>query len=166
MHGNQQPQELYDIYSLIYVPFWYTRNFRIFFVAVVFALIAVALWFLWRRRKVSVVTPWDEALGRLSQLEPNHENANLFYEELTYSIKNYLERRYHHVLSSKTDEEVSLIELASSSTMQPEVQKLFKRAVNYKFGKLKTTVEQMIEDKERAVRFIQETVPQETRKQT
>jgi hypothetical protein len=166
MQGNQQPQELYDIYDLIYVPFWQTQNFRILLLLLAFTLIAGAIWWLWRNKKVRVVPPWEEALERLNKLEPYHENANLFYEQLTYSVKRYLERRYHHTLSSKTDEEVSLIELASSSTTQPEIQKLFKRAVNYKFGKLKTTVEQMIEDKERAIRFVQETVPQETRKQT
>lgn len=106
--------ELRDIYGMWYVPFWRTPMFRMGLAALcIFTVLLIVILLIrwWLRTRPRVVVPaWKRALSRLNQVEAPEQSDTKgimhFYTQVIGILRGYLQERYQHDLSGKTDDEL------------------------------------------------------------
>ncbi len=164
---QQQPQGLYDIYDLLFTPFWRTTPFLVTVACITGLCLSYGAWRYWKKMRSRPRTPWEEAQMRLDELRAKvtTTDANILYASITDTLKKYLERRYSYQLLEKTEEEI--VVFLSTSAMPDQIknaaQEIFSRAVAYKFGNAQESVGQMVVDVQNAKRIILQTMPQEAK---
>lgn len=169
MHNTIQPleQQLYDIYGMIYVPWWRTAWFYWLCGALVCITIATIVYGLLRiyRARFYRRTPSDSALRALDALEKKHmhaEQSRLFYYTLTDLLKVYLQERYGYRLSNKTDEEC--IAYFATTDFPHELQELvamlLRAGTMSKFADAQATMSEMRTHADQARYLIKQTIAQ------
>lgn len=171
MTTNSVPleQQLYDIYSVAYVPWWHTTSFYVacgILASLILGLL-LTLCIYYYRARYGARTPWDvalQALDRLSKQNVQPDQSRLFYYTLTDIIKSYLVRRYGYQLADKTDEEC-IAYLAATDfprELHESVVILFKSGTLGKFAGAQVTQATMREQIALARDLIKRTIPQPT----
>ncbi len=138
MNAPLEANTLYDIYDIMYTP-WYKQWW---FVAVIMVATFLLVYFCIRlffnkkpvQKKYDV---YERALQRVAFLEKNSESdAHVFYTLVVHDIKKYLHERYDVAILSATDDEV--VDCLEKSLVNKEiiemVKKLFKGVVFIKFA--------------------------------
>lgn len=100
----------YDIYDIVYQPFWQRPWFVIMMLLISLAAIGLFVW-LWnkqRQKNISVVPYWQRVHDDLEIIQSlcNADQASLFYIRMTVLLKQYLESRYDQSFIAKTDQEL------------------------------------------------------------
>lgn len=166
MQQEQLQDQLYDIYGVIYQPFWQGRWFFWMSILSTIAVLAIFIFFIfrwWLNRK-SKLTYWQQALHELACLYAEIEDANresdYIYKEMMRILKEYCSVRYEQNMQSCTDDEfiIQLQEYVPSDQLEP-LRQLIPRAVEVKFAGEKAAQRIMLEDALHLHQFIKKTVP-------
>ena len=158
---------LYENYGLWHVPFWQTQEFYFgvkIIIGVLFSIILIFCVRAYMRRKKNILA-WDNALLQLHVVYQNQEiqnyNPKEFYLSATSIIKHYLYNRFEYDVIGKTDEEV--IRYLEEQTFDPlvlsEVAVVFRNGVAIKFANVDVAKEQIKNDYDRCLSFINVTIP-------
>ena len=150
--------ELYDIYGVIYNPFWKTKWFYFSVGLLILIILAIGVWLILSRKKKYTIG--DEALLELKKLSVDSKEYKKFYFTLSAILKKYLGFRYNCNLTSKTDEEV--YEVLKNSMMPLKLvrilDEILKGAVTIKFANDDSSKKQMEHDLNSAIFIINETI--------
>lgn len=121
----------------------------------------IVKWWLRRRKKGVVLSPYAQSMQTLKQLEQASESDDVQYLKLTYLFKKYLnDEQYAHWLE-KTVQEIRLeCEHTDLNFITPEqkqsVLELFTRSEGVKFAKSKVEGQQFFHDLELVRKTIEE----------
>ncbi len=99
--------QLYDIYDISFVPFW-KQNWFMAGVALVCGalLFGVLYWYSRRTKKTEIRESWQKSFDALTALKKTeYADHALFYTQLTFILKAYLEERFSLPLQGMTDAE-------------------------------------------------------------
>jgi hypothetical protein len=161
--------ELYD--DLWYKPWWREPQARWAMVIFVLVVLLVLAWFWYKkRRKLMVLSAWDQALFELNNLRAEdfhgYERHKEFYSQLTHILKVYLASRYKLDLLDKTDYEVlkDLRPLISSSVMLQKLESIMNGAVWAKFSSGDVAQKKMAEHVEDSIVLVKNTEPPQVRR--
>lgn len=165
---QNQVQGLYDIYDLIYTPWWQRTSFKVALALVCLsAVIILVAWYI-AHKKRRELSPWEKAIAALQALELGgaKQRGRAVYASLTGILKNYLEQRYQVSLADKTDEEMVrfLAESSLPTEIREKAQALFAQAVTRKFGTEEVGGERMVQDIQQARVVVEQTKPDEKKK--
>lgn len=167
MNNQSLEQQLYDIYTLAYVPWWRTTPFYVCcaLFASVLGVATIYLLIRWYKARFCKRTPWDSALQELNALRSRSlspDQSRLFYYTLTALIKTYLHERYGYAVADKTDEECSVY--LATTDFPPELltdmQTILRAGIMSKFAAAQDTQAQMREHAQMAIDLIARTIPQ------
>lgn len=157
--------ELYGIYELWHQPFWETSLFWLIIASIVLLLMMLLLWrlIIWYRLKEKNMAPWDVALRDLNCLvindSPSHFQAKQFYFSLTAIVKKYLSARYTLNMNGATDLEV--IALMENYDIPSDiflcVKRIFTGCLHVKYASEEALKEQLLRDRDYAVRLVKAT---------
>lgn len=133
--------QLYDIYEHWHQPFWQTTIFKIVISILVFAFLALALrWYFKRYYKPKEVPASIRALNALNELErkpiQSKEDAQISYFKLTDILKNFFEYKYQIPFTSMSDAEMihALRSTQLSHQLMPSLEKMVDASVHVKYA--------------------------------
>lgn len=161
---------IYELYDLWHEPLWQQPWFLITISCLIILLCIIIIWLIvrYRKKRQTLLSPWQEALKRLSALDmQRYSDAHFhkeFYHEITKILKTYLNRRYGLNLASQTDEEV-LIAIKNTEFPSPQhvsLEKILQGALLIKFANHEAAQEQIKADLECAKECIRQTIPPST----
>ncbi len=149
MKSNLETQGLYDIYDIMYTP-WYKQWWFIGVVAfcVLFFAYLCVRFFLTKKSVQRQYDVYEKALQRIAVLEKNFDSdAHIFYAMAIRDIKEYLQERYDVEVVSATDDEVidCLEKALVDQALIEMIKKLFKGVVLIKFAHQSAEKEQKLQ---------------------
>lgn len=152
MQNKQLPDQLYDIYDIIYQPFWRSRWF--FWICVIIAvlifLLGILLFVRWWRSRIVKRDYWHQALydlDRLPTLVHHHGVPEKIYTQLTEIMKVYFSSRYALTMRGCTDDElIAHLEKILSSEQIQVLRTVIPRAVEIKFAGQESARQIMLDD--------------------
>ncbi len=121
MNNSSEMIDLYDIYDIIYVP-WFKNGWVLFLSGVVFLLLVFGLIKLIVKKnpQEEVVSFTEHAFRQLDYLKKQKDMpSGAFYTLLLVTMKTYLQERFGVMLLSVTDQE--LIQVMESANMPQAV---------------------------------------------
>ena len=99
--------DIYDIYDIVYEPWWLKTWFLVSCASLVLLLIVGSVYY-WYRYKKKKILSYDQQLilklEALKQYDP--VDVQSFYLQLTALLKDYLHKRFHIAASGLTDDEL------------------------------------------------------------
>jgi len=149
------------IYPLWYTPFWHLPiviGSACFFIV---CLIAIGIWYYVRRKKRTMLPPWQVALQHLTTLESSMhtDNPQEFYVALTKILKEYLAVRYAARMDDKTDAELIAFVQTITESASAQILDVLERLPEFKFAYGQPLHEQMHADLYKSMQFVQQTIP-------
>jgi hypothetical protein len=150
----EKSTDFYEIYEYYYQPLWTTKPFKISILIIALTLLVTVIFFTVRyfikKKQLAALFPWEWALVKLQKLLPQNcstkNDFKKFYFELTFIIKNYLQKRYDWNTLDKTDQEL-IIYLENKNFDKPllnNLKQMMEGAMEIKFANeyaLKTQAE-------------------------
>ena len=168
MQQEQLQNQLYDIYDVIYHPFWKTYWFFLISVLMGLLIVGVGLYFIvrWLKHRKLHRTYWQQVLDDLAcvrnEIEQGKVKPDQIYKQMIAILKEYCSLRYGINMRGFTDTEliIHLEQFVSSDQLAP-LKMLTPRAIEVKFAGEKVAKKLMLEDTVHIRNFIEKTVPSE-----
>ena len=170
--SQAKTDEIYDIYGMLYQPFWNTMWFRVLSAALLIFIVAGLIFFIWKKlQQKKKILPWDFAVQCLESIQKqflldndivlNDKNKKEFYCKLIFYLKKYFISRYNIQKHGNTDKEtIAILKSVRADKIVCEyVQRIFDGAVKIKFANKGVAKKQMEEDLDLAMKIIQVSLP-------
>ena len=157
--------DMYDIYDVVYEPWWQSRWFMIGMGLVAIVLL-VSVWFFYKNRKGKRGLSYEQRIRQqlIALKNSAPEDASRFYSVLTNLAKEYISQMYGVSVQGLTDDEV--LQLLKTSASLPkavidEAMKIFEGTAIVKFARGTALQDAMNKALESMYRILEQTKKRE-----